>query len=270
MNILSRIIEAKSAEVSQRKSVFPVSVLESLPLFDRQTRSLKESIMDNNKTGIIAEFKRRSPSKGPINLLADVEKVVMDYEYYGASAISVLTDDSFFGGTSLDLEKTANAVRHIPVLRKEFIIDEYQVIESKAIGADAILLIASVLPKEKIVAFTSLAHSFGLEVLLEIHEEEEIKSIPDRCDVLGVNNRDLKTFSVDIQRAVRLFKKLPEHVTKISESGIDTPLTYKQLVEAGYDGALIGALFMKDADPGASFFSFVSEYAKNGTDFPSH
>jgi len=257
MNILDKIIEHKRVEVAQRKEAVPVAQLESSPLFTRRVLSLKQFLTDPSRTGIIAEFKRRSPSKGVINDQVDVATVTKGYAAAGASCLSVLTDSAFFGGSSEDLQRAR--VNEIPILRKDFIIDEYQIIEAKAIGADVILLIAACLTPEEVQRLAEFARRLRLEVLLEIHNEEELEHICEATEMVGVNNRDLKTFTVDIQRSIDLSKMIPEGKILVAESGISKIETILHMKDAGFTGFLIGENFMKEKDPGAAFGAFVAE-----------
>jgi len=261
MNILDKIIEHKRVEVAQRKEAIPVAKLESSPLFGRRALSLKQFLTDPSRTGIIAEFKRRSPSRGVINDQVDVVTVTKGYAAAGASCLSVLTDTAFFGGSSEDLQRAR--VNEIPILRKDFIIDEYQIIEAKAIGADVILLIAACLTPEEVQRLAEFARGLGLEVLLEIHNEEELKHICEATEIVGVNNRDLKTFTVDIQRSIDLSKKIPEDKILVAESGISKIETILHMKDAGFTGFLIGENFMKEKDPEAAFGAFVAALKAN-------
>lgn len=262
MNILDKIIEHKRSEVENRKMNISIAELEGRDLFSRDTFSLKKFLLDETKTGIIAEFKRKSPSIGIINANADVMEVTGAYATNGASGLSVLTDEEFFGGSASDLAKArANA---IPILRKDFIIDEYQLLESKAMGTDVILLIAACLTPHHVKELASFARSLRMEVLLEIHNEEELEHICDDVDVVGVNNRDLKTFSVDISRSIALSKKIPADKIKIAESGIDDVATIRMFKDAGFKGFLMGEKFMKANDPGEAFRQFVEKMKNNG------
>ena len=217
----------------------------------------KKHLSREDKTGIIAEFKRRSPSKGIINNSSTVIEVTTAYTKYGASGISILTDEEFFGGSLNDLlEATINEV---PLLRKDFIIDEYQLVESKAFGAEVILLIAACLQINEVKSLAAFAKNLGLNVLLEIHNEQELEHICDDVDVVGVNNRDLKTFSVNINRSIELGKKIPLDKIKISESGIEDAATIRLLRQHGFRGFLMGEKFMKEKDPGEAFKIFVEE-----------
>lgn len=257
-DILETIIAYKRTEVAAMKESVPVKELELSPLFSRMCFSLKQTLKDQDKTGIIAEFKRCSPSKGDINRNVLVEKVTADYSNYGASGLSVLTDHNFFKGNNDDL-KIARSINDIPILRKEFIIEEYQIIEAKSIGADVILLIAECLTKEKIRQLAKLAGELGMEVLLEMHSELQLDKIIPEINLVGINNRDLKTFNVDIDRSIELSEKLPEGMMKIAESGINDPGSIKKMRQAGFDGFLMGEYFMKQEDPGKAFKVFVEK-----------
>jgi len=257
MNILEEIVEYKKEEVQRRRIEKPVSELESLPLFSSPAFSLKRFLLDASKMGIIAEFKRRSPSKGMINDNASVSLTTEAYARSGASGLSILTDKKSFGG-SLDDMITAR-INDLPILRKEFIIDAYQITETKAYGADAILLIAAILSPQQVKEFTLNAHELGLEVILEIHDDSELDHINDGIDIVGVNNRNLKTFEVDLQQSVHLGKHIPNGKIKISESGIHSVKDIQYLKQAGYNGFLIGENFMKESDPGLAFMNFVGE-----------
>ena len=256
MNILEKIAEYKRAEVAQAKQNMPVSKLETLPLYSKPSYSLKRFLLEQTRTGIIAEFKRASPSKGIINNKSKITEVTNAYASNGASGISVLTDTPSFGGNLDDLI-TARIVE-VPILRKEFIVDEYQIVESKAYGADAILLIAALLSKEEVHLFSLKAFELGLEVLLEIHNEKELEHITDAIDIVGVNNRNLKTFEVSLDTSSHLATLIPKGKLKISESGINSVEDIQFLKDLGYNGFLIGENFMKEADPGLAFMRFVS------------
>ncbi len=212
MNILDTIIARKKVEVYERKRSKSIADLEKQSFFRKETLSFKEYLLREDKTGIIAEFKRKSPSKGIINNTSTVKEVTTAYTKYGASGLSILTDENFFGGALKDLEEVT--INQIPILRKEFIIDEYQIIESKAFGADVILLIAACLQKEQVKDLATSAKNIGLNVLLEIHNEDELEHICDEVDVIGVNNRDLKTFTVDIHRSIELARQIPVNKLK--------------------------------------------------------
>ncbi|HMG82544.1 MAG TPA: indole-3-glycerol phosphate synthase TrpC [Ferruginibacter sp.] len=257
MNILDTIIEQKKIEVAERKVTSPVEHLKESAFFSRPIYSLKEFLLDETKTGIIAEFKRRSPSKGIINDKADVEEVTRAYTQFGASCLSVLTDEHFFGGHTNDLKRAR--VNHIPILRKDFIIDEYQIVEARAMGADVILLIAACLTPERVKELATFAKKIQLEVLLEIHNEEELQHICAETEIVGVNNRNLKTFTVDINRSIELSKKIPADKIKVAESGIHDIATILIFKKAGFKGFLIGENFMKQADPMIAFADFANQ-----------
>lgn len=257
MTILDKIIAKKALEVEQAKSIVNLSKLEQEPLFSRPCLSLRRSMNDRKTNGIIAEYKRASPSKGIINDHSSVEEVVRGYQEAGASAVSVLTDAPFFKG-SLDDLVAARAVLQVPLLRKEFIIDEYQVVEAKAHGADIILLIAAVLDPARIKVLSQLAKSFGLSVLLEVHNRQELeRSVMDTVDAIGVNNRNLNDFTVSLDHSLELVDLIPEQFIKVSESGISNPATISQLRAVGFHGFLIGESFMKTTDPSAAIKEFV-------------
>jgi indole-3-glycerol phosphate synthase len=259
MNILEEIIQYKRGEVAERKSRTSVPALEQADLFKRKTLSLKQFLSDPKKTGIITEFKRKSPSKGIINDKADVVAVTTAYAQYGASGLSVLTDSKFFGGSTEDLQKAR--VNQVPILRKDFVIDEYQIVEARSIGADVILLIAACLDPATVKRLAAFAKSLELEVLLELHEAEELAHICDDTEIIGINNRNLKTFVVDIDHSLKMAGKIPAGKTKIAESGISSAANIKLFRENGFKGFLIGESFMKEADPGEAFRKFVEKLA---------
>lgn len=258
MTILDEIIAFKRKEIEQRASTHPIKLLEQSIYFNSDCVSLKKYILRDDKSGIIAEFKRKSPSKGNINAYADVEKVTIGYMQAGASALSVLTDNHFFGGKNSDLI-TARKFNFCPILRKDFTISEYQIIEAKSIGADAILLIAAVLTKEEITRFSKLAFQLGMEVLLEIHTQEELDKYIPEISLVGINNRNLKTFKVDYENSIRLANQLPENTIKIAESGINNPKKIMDLKAHGFDGFLIGENFMKTAEPEITAKKFIEQ-----------
>jgi len=259
MNILDKIVIRKKEEVAAAKKKVSVAELESNPTFERKPLVFKDFLLDEKRTGIISEFKRRSPSKGLINGTADVAEVTQAYNLAGASALSVLTDADFFGGRAEDLF-VARAVNQIPILRKDFMIDEYQILEAKAWGADIILLIASILTPQQIIDFGKLGQSLGLNILLEVHNLEELeRSICPNLDAIGVNNRNLGDFTVNIQTSFDLVDKIPVEFLKISESAIDNPQVIKELKAVGYNGFLIGENFMKTDDPGQAIRDFVTK-----------
>jgi indole-3-glycerol phosphate synthase len=259
--ILDQINADKHIEVAAAKDAVPVAELMKYPAYNKPVPSLSEFLLNPEKSGIIAEHKRQSPSKGIINGKVTLEEVVKGYEEGGASAVSVLTDQKYFGGNLADL-KEATSLLSIPVLRKDFIVDEYQIHEAKAYGAAIILLIAASLTAEEVDRFAKLARELGMEVLFEVHNEEELLKITDYVNVVGVNNRDLKTFHVDIQQSVKLAKLIPERFIKISESGISDTETVRMLKTHGYQGFLMGENFMKEAKPGEAFRNFVAQLKK--------
>jgi indole-3-glycerol phosphate synthase len=262
MNILDKIIAYKLKEVEERKGLYPVRLLEQSIYFGATPVSMSKYVSRDDLTGIIAEFKRKSPSRGVINAYAPVERTTIGYMQAGASALSVLTDKPSFGGTNEDLT-TARKFNFCPIIRKDFIVDEYQIIEAKAIGADAILLIAAVLTPADAKRLCAFAHSLGLEVLLEVHDEEELQAnLEAGANLIGVNNRNLKTFEVSIDISKRLAEQIPASVVKVSESGISDPATIMELRRYGYKGFLMGENFMKHARPDKAAREFVAALKK--------
>lgn len=259
MNILDKIIEHKRSEVAGRKSLYPVKLLEQSIYFGTQPVSLRKYIQREDKSGIIAEIKRKSPSKGVINPHVSVERTSIGYMQAGASALSVLTDKEFFGGSNDDLT-LARKYNFCPILRKDFTIDEYQIVEAKSIGADAILLIAAALEPERLKQLCDFAHSFNLEVLLEVHNEEELHAnLEAGADLIGVNNRNLKTFELSIEVSKRLAEQIPSDVLKVSESGIESVSTILELKKYGYEGFLMGQNFMQHSRPEEACKEFIDE-----------
>jgi len=256
MNILQTIVERKRVEVAERKIFNPIEKLMDSVLYQRQTISLVEGLQKNGASGIIAEFKRKSPSKGIINDRVDPVKVTFDYQTAGASAVSILTDADFFGGSEKDL-LACRSVLDIPILRKDFVVDRHQLHEAKAIGADLILLIAACLTPDEVVDLTAEAHAIGLEVLLELHDEDELNHVSTDVDLVGINNRSLKTFDVDIERSLRMAAAIPGNMPKVAESGIDDPSQIRIFKENGYKAFLIGENFMKREDPGQALKAFI-------------
>src|SRR5579862_2974674 len=257
MNILETIIETKKSAVRSKKAEVKVSDLEKSNFFKREVLSLGKSLIDKTRTGIIAEFKRKSPSRGIINDHSDIVQTTYAYTKNGASALSVLTDEDFFGGSSDDLIKAR--IHEIPILRKDFVIDEYQIIEAKSIGADAILLIAACLSPQQVKNLAKFAKTLHLEVLLELHGEEELEHICDDTEIVGINNRDLKTFAVDIERSLRMAEKIPSSKIKVAESGISSVENILLFKRNGFKGFLIGENFMSAEDPAIAFASFVTK-----------
>ena len=262
MNILDQIIDAKKKEVASKKALTPVQKLEQSIYFETQPVSLVKYIRRPDKIGLIAEIKRKSPSKGIIHANAQVERISIGYMQAGASGLSVLTDQEFFGGTNEDLI-TARNFNFCPVLRKDFIIDEYQIIEAKSIGADVILLIAAVLKPEEVKRLSSFAQSLGMEVLLEVHNWEEMdQALTDTVNLVGVNNRDLTTFKTDVDTSRQLAELIPNNFLKVSESGISNPLVVLELMNYGYEGFLIGEHFMQHGKPERAALEFVKQVKK--------
>jgi len=258
MNILEKIVATKKQEIAFSKSKNPISNLEKSDFFDRQTVSLKSNILKPESTGIIAEFKRKSPSKGIINDSVNVGDVVVQYEMAGVAGSSVLTDNEYFGGSNEDLISARKKVA-IPLLRKDFMVDDYQFFEAKSWGADVVLLIASILSPKEVLHFTKLAKSLRLEVLLELHDETELAHVNELVDMVGINNRNLKTFEVDIEQSIRMANKLGSQFVKIAESGISNIDTLKQFRESGFNGFLIGEQFMKTNNPGLACEKFIAQ-----------
>lgn len=258
MNILDKIIDNKKQEISEAKRKISLTELKGSVFFSRDTFSLKKSVKSGS--GIISEFKRKSPSKGIINDTADILEVAKSYQKYGASGISILTDKNFFGGKLEDILKVRNEIS-IPILRKDFMIDEYQFYEAKANGADVILLIASCLSPSQVQEFTELSHVLGLEVLLEIHTDEELRHFNENIDLVGINNRNLKDFKVDLQHSVNLKNLLPPETLSVAESGIYSVEDFRFLKEKGFDGFLMGEYFMRNENPGLAFENFINETA---------
>lgn len=260
MDILEKIVAAKRKEIEKYKPLSSIERFRKEGFFwEIANRSLKQSLLAEGSTGIIAEFKRKSPSKGWFKTKElEVEPVVTFYNSEGAAGISVLTDEEFFGGDLDDLIQT-KVISDIPVLRKDFIVDEWQIAEAKAFGADVILLIAACLTPQQVKQLALFTKTIGLEVLLEVHNEEELEHICDEVDLVGVNNRNLKTFDVDINTSLELIGKIPSDKPAVAESGISDVETISTLKKAGFKGFLIGETFMKEADPGKAFSEFVTE-----------
>jgi indole-3-glycerol phosphate synthase len=266
MNILDQIVAQKRIEVEQRKAETPVSALEQMPNFKRYCLSARDAVQSFRSTGIIAEFKRKSPSKGVINDWADVAETTQGYVRAGAAVLSVLTDEPFFGGTPADLQAARLANPETPILRKDFVIDYYQLLEAKAWGADVVLLIAACLTTDEVKQLSQQAQDLSLQVLLEVHNEEELDQyLTVNTDLVGVNNRDLKTFVTSIDTSLRLVEKIPDTFAKITESGLHDAETMLTLFRAGFDGFLIGEAFMKTSDPAAALNTLVSQYTQKTT-----
>ena len=260
MNILETIIDYKKTVIQESKELKPVKLLEKSIFFNSQPILLTEYLKRTDRVGIIAEIKRSSPSAGIINDKIDVEKLSISYMQAGASALSVLTENIFFGGNNYDLE-VARKFNYCPILRKDFIIDEYQILEAKSIGADCILLIAACLKPKECQSLAAFAKSLHLEVLLEVRTKEEIESHTNvYIDLIGVNNRNLKDFTTDISNSKLLFEYLPKELVKISESGITQASQVKELKDYGYNGFLIGGFFMKHDEPGRVCKNLIDNY----------
>lgn len=260
MNILDKIVAHKKKEIAQLKQEVAVQNLVNSPNFKRTPISLKNSLLEKNSSGIIAEFKRKSPSKGIINDKVAVADVTEGYIKAGVAAQSVLTDQQFFGGNVVDLihARSVNDVK--PILRKDFVVDGFQIVEAKAIGADVILLIAACLTAEELKKYGNLAEDLGMEVLYEIHNKEELDKISDLDNkIIGINNRNLKTFKVDLEHSINLANQIPNSCVKVSESGISNPRIITGLKEYGFKGFLIGENFMKTEDPGGACEAFISQ-----------
>lgn len=260
MTILDKIIAEKRQEVARREAETAATELRQAPLFARPVLSARAALTAAGSSGIIAEFKRRSPSKGVINGTAEAGTTTAGYVAAGAAVLSVLTDEPFFGGTPADLAAARAACPTTPILRKDFIISEYQIEEARAMGADLILLIASCLTPAEVEQFGQFAHSLGLEVLLEVHDEAELRShLTASVDLVGVNNRNLATFATDVDTSARLASLIPDSFVKVAESGLQHASTILALRQAGYRGFLIGETFMKTTDPAAALASLVAE-----------
>ena len=258
MNILDKIVAHKKREVETRRELYPTRLLEQSIYYQTQAVSLVKYLLREDKTGIIAEFKRRSPSKGDINPYATVESVSIGYMQAGASALSVLTDEPFFGGRNADLTE-ARKFNFCPILRKDFVIDPYQVIEARSIGADVVLLIAECLDKAKLRELATLAKSLGLEVLMEVHSIGQLDKLCPEVDLVGVNNRNLEDFSVDVGTSFELAEAIPAPFIKVSESGISAAETIVDLRQAGFRGFLIGEHFMNTAHPSRTCAQMIQE-----------
>ena len=260
--ILDTIVAHKRQEIATRRELVPVKLLETSLYFNAQPLSLRKYLLREGGSGLIAEFKRKSPSKGWINQYAPVERTTLGYMQAGAAALSILTDTEFFGGKNEDLT-TARRFNFCPIVRKDFVVDEYQILEAKSVGADAVLLIAAVLTPAEIDTLGRLARSLGLEVLLEVHDAEELaRSInADAVNLIGVNNRNLHDFSLSLDTSMALAEAIPNEFVKVSESGISTAAAIGQLREVGYRGFLLGEAFMRHARPERACAALVQEIA---------
>lgn len=258
-NILEKIAATKRREVAAMKKLIPFELLrEQVSDVSREVISMRGSIL-NHDVGIIAEHKRRSPSRGEIAPMSEVGYIAESYAQNGAAAMSVLTDTPYFGGSLTDLAVAREAAPSMPLLRKEFIVDEYQLYQARIFGADAILLIAAMISGEKVRRLNDMAHELGMQTLVEIHSLSELKSVPMDADMVGVNNRDLTSFSTDISNSALLVDRLPSGIVKIAESGIKTSEDVKRLKTIGFDGFLIGEAFMSTPDPGETLRVFIDD-----------
>ena len=260
MTILDKIVAFKKQEIAKIKAEIPVKKLIESPHFKEEAISLKKSLLAPYSTGIIAEFKRQSPSKGIINDKVTVSEVTNGYLDANVAAQSILTDTSFFGGTMADLMEARNINSTKPILRKDFVVDGFQIVEAKAIGADVILLIATCLDEMQLKNYGQLATDLGLEVLYEVHSQEDLDKIGDLDNkIIGINNRNLKTFEVDLEHSIKLADQIPDSALKVSESGISDPRIITGLKEYGFQGFLIGENFMKTEDPGQACKEFIEQ-----------
>jgi indole-3-glycerol phosphate synthase len=260
--ILSEIVDNKKIEVKERSLRHTIDLIHQCIPFSTKPVSLRQQLLSEGASGIIAEFKQHSPSLGVINDHVDVNQITTGYVAAGVSALSVLTETRFFGG-SLENFSTARRLNKCPMLQKDFFIDEYQIYEARALGADVILLIAAILTTKEVKKFATLAASLGMESILEVHTEEELRKLCDEVSLVGVNNRDLKTFVTDLCRAEDLSLKIPKGFVKIAESGIKTPADVIRLRKAGYQGFLIGERFMSQPDPVQACTDFIQQIQSN-------
>jgi indole-3-glycerol phosphate synthase len=259
MDILERIIAHKKKEVAQLMSEVSVKKLVASPSFKREPISLKNALTIKGSTGIIAEFKRQSPSKGVINGEATIVEVTEGYLNANVAAQSILTDTKYFGGNMVDLMTARTVNESTPILRKDFIVDGFQIVEAKAIGADVVLLIAACLTAQELKNYGKLAEDLGLDVLYEVHNQEELHKIDPVNKIIGINNRNLKTFEVDLEHSIELASQIPDSCIKVSESGISDPRIITGLKEYGFQGFLIGENFMKEKDPGFACQQFIAQ-----------
>ncbi len=261
MTILDTIVARKWDEIAERKAAVSEVDLQNMPLFNRSVNSARAAILAADSSGVIAEFKRKSPSKGIINDRVDVAETTRGYVAAGAAVLSVLTDEPFFGGSPADLQAARAANPQTPILRKDFVVDSYQLLEAKAWGADLVLLIAACLTPDQVRSLSTYAHELGMEVLLEVHDADELqRSLCESIDLVGVNNRNLKTFVTDIDTSVQLAGLIPDQYVKVTESGLHDASTMAQLHAAGYQAFLIGEAFMKTEDPATALGHLVTDY----------
>ncbi|MBQ8715231.1 MAG: indole-3-glycerol phosphate synthase TrpC [Prevotella sp.] len=260
MDILQEIVAHKRIEVERFKQVLSEQEIHRRveTILDFSVPSMSKALKES-ETGIIAEFKRRSPSKGWIKEEGKAEVIPLSYQKNGATALSILTDEKYFGGKDEFIRLARHTGVQIPILYKNFIIDEYQLFQARLCGASAVLLIAADLTKEECKTLLHTAHELGLEVLLEMHSEKELEYAELEPDMCGINNRNLGSFITDVQNSFRLSALLPEDAVKVSESGISHPQTVRELREAGFRGFLIGENFMKTSDPGKALLDFIQQ-----------
>ncbi len=259
MNILDKIVATKKEEIALLKKEAPLTMLKNKPAYSAPCISMAERLSMPGTTPVIAEYKRRSPSKGWINEKADPEIIAKGYTDGNAAAISVLTDVQYFGGSVSDLQRVKAIAANVPVLRKDFTIDSYQLHEAKSIGADIILLIAAILSPAQVQELTEEAKSIGLQVLLELHDESELEHVCSAVDMAGINNRNLKNFDVNIEHSIRLQSMLPANMLRVAESGIHSIEVATQLLTQGFDLLLMGEYFMKQNDPALAFATFSNQ-----------
>jgi len=264
MNILEEIKRHKLQEVEERKSLYPIKLLERSIFYNAQPVSLRKYLKREDLFGIIAEFKRKSPSKGIINQYAEPAATCLGYMQAGASGLSILTDEKYFDGSADDL-KAARKFNHCPILRKDFIVDEYQIVEARSMGADVILLIAEMLTKTQIRQLAGFANSLGLEVLMELHEEKQLEKLNGNIHLIGINNRDLKTFEISITHSLKLASLIPDSFIKVAESGIDDASSIIQLKQKGFKGFLIGEFFMRHSNPAEACANFIQSIKQQKT-----
>ena len=258
MNILEEIVTHTKKKVALRKKKTSIQQLESTTLYKKDRISLKKNIQ-KKQSAIIAEIKFSSPSKGKICPFIDPAKIALGYQKSGAAAISVLTEENYFAGKMKYLIE-AREVTHLPILRKDFILEEYQILESRSIGADAILLIAANLTPKKIFQLAQFAHSLKLEVLLEVHSLKELEdSWNNFIDIIGVNNRDLKTLKISIDKSLEIIKKISPNILKISESGLSNAAIIKKLNQVGFNGYLIGESLMQTTQPAKALKDLITQ-----------
>jgi len=260
MDILEEIVAHKRQEVDEWKSLLSMRRLYEMtePMLENPVPSMSKALKESD-TGIISEFKRKSPSKGWIHKDAKASVVPKTYQDSGATALSILTDIQYFGGYDEFVQDARATGVTIPILYKNFIVDDYQLLQARHCGASAVLLIAADLTLEECRHLLHSAHELGLEVLLEMHSESELDYAELEPDMCGINNRNLGTFITDVQNSFCLAEKLPADAVKVSESGISEPSTVRQLRQAGFNGFLMGERFMKEDDPGKALADFIKE-----------